>query len=735
MKSREIGRKEAALLSERVKKVIKIIKIVDKHVSDSEKSVQKAVRPAINDEYIFALHSVPVEKLNEDRAGLRVSILRRAGYTDLFSVLQVGPQKISMLKGISSSMAYDICKRAENIANGIKSTIRVRLSTDHISSGYTDLVTSIAKNRHAQEENQVVQDVQRLLPENPQNELRKLDRLTNNLRWRFANSEKKSQAIDAYRLWESVIDEAEHMLAGIYRSKKVSVTNTQAWQEFATNPVDFNTTLERILSGKSNIEKSGYGISENIRESVNSVQLNLVGLKCQLRYYQVWGVKYILSQKRVLLGDEMGLGKTIQALAALISLRNSGETHFIVVCPASVIENWCREITEKSDLQAFNLHDFCWDSIMENWMKQGGVAVINYESIHTRIKIPLPVQIGMVVVDEAHYIKNPQAQRSINVLKVCSQSFRVLFMTGTPLENNVSEMVGLIRRLQPHIADMASRCSASYYAESFKDIISPVYYRRKRVDVLSELPELIETQEWCQMTSDDEVAYEHDILTGNFMQARRVSWSNPNYKTTSSKVRRMKEIVEQAEADGRKVIVFSFFLENLDRIREVFGSKCVGIVSGAVAIHERQRIIDAFTNAPVGAVLAAQIQSGGTGLNIQAASVVIICEPQYKPSTENQAISRAYRMGQIRDVTVHRLLCTGTVDERVTQILIRKQKDFDTYADESIAAKRDRSRMGTEEWEIDSKTKDKIFADEQARIMAKHGITDIKQYQQSCGPQ
>ena len=100
----------------------------------------------------------------------------------------------------------------------------------------------------------------------------------------------------------------------------------------------------------------------------------------------------------------------------------------------------------------------------------------------------------------------------------------------------------------------------------------------------------------------------------------------------------------------------------------------------------RQEIIDSFDKAPAGSVLLAQIQSGGTGLNIQSASVVVICEPQFKPSIENQAISRAYRMGQARNVLVYRLLCVNTIDEKITELLEHKQDIFNAFADKSVAA-------------------------------------------------
>jgi len=145
------------------------------------------------------------------------------------------------------------------------------------------------------------------------------------------------------------------------------------------------------------------------------------------------------------------------------------------------------------------------------------------------------------------------------------------------------------------------------------------------------------------------------------------------------------ELCEQARDEGRKVIVYSFFLNTLQKVCQILGDRVIGPITGGVSPVNRQQIIDEFAKAESGTVLVAQVQTGGFGLNIQSASMVILCEPQIKPSLETQAISRAYRMGQVRDVQVHRLLCVDTVDERIMELLRKKQEEFDTYADESVA--------------------------------------------------
>ena len=305
---------------------------------------------------------------------------------------------------------------------------------------------------------------------------------------------------------------------------------------------------------------------------------------------------------------------------------------FLVICPASVIVNWCREVEAKSDLVAYNLHDSNRDTSFRTWTEEGGVAVTNYESLENHFKIDEDFEIDMIVVDEAHYIKNTAAKRSQNVLSLCEHTDRMLFMTGTPLENNVGEMIHLMDYLQHDVAQLAQQVSMTAYADDFKEKICPVYYRRKRESVLSELPDLTDVKEWCDMTPEDERAYEDDVLNGSFMDVRRVSWRNEDYLNTSAKVQRLREIVEDAAEDSRKILVFSFFLDTLEKIRTVFGTQCVGVINGAVPVEERQNIVDAF---------------------------------------------------------VYRLLCPDTVDERMIEIIEAKQAEFDTFADESNAAAKD----------------------------------------------
>jgi len=442
---------------------------------------------------------------------------------------------------------------------------------------------------------------------------------------------------------------------------------------------------------------------------VEAQPLYLEGLKATLRSYQDFGARYIVHQGKVLLGDEMGLGKTVQAIAAMVSLHNEGATHFMVVCPAGVLVNWAREIKKFSPLNVVSIRGGDTAALAE-WLENGGVAVSSYDSI-SRFTLPEGFRFAMLTADEAHYAKNPGAIRTQALLRLSRSARRCLYMTGTPLENRVDEMCFLISCLRPDIAQGLEDIKYYSTAARFREAISPVYLRRTREDVLTELPELIENTQWCGLNMQEAKVYLAAVLSRNFMAMRQVSWNVGDIEK-SSKAQRLLELCERAELEDRKILIFSFFRSTIDKVCTLLGDKCLPPVTGSMASAKRQELIDRFSAAPAGTALVCQIQAGGTGLNIQSASVVIFCEPQIKPSLETQAVSRAYRMGQLRNVLVYRLLCENTVDERIVELLAEKQDAFESFADESAAGTeyikseqslsaalmaRERERLGIEE--------------------------------------
>lgn len=458
---------------------------------------------------------------------------------------------------------------------------------------------------------------------------------------------------------------------------------------FRQNAAPFYAMLEAVMGDTlaKTPDKSASALPEELLQSIENFPLDTGSLKATLRRYQTFGTKYILHQERVLLGDEMGLGKTMQALAAFCHLAANGAKHFLVVCPLSVVVNWKREVESQTGLSAIEVYGE--DRAMEitMWAAKGGVAITSFETLN-KVPIPALVDLQLMVVDEAHYVKNPQAQRTKSVMAAAARAKRVLFMSGTPLENRVEEMQFLIQCLQPQVAEQIKDMKQLIDAENFRKAIAPVYLRRVREDVLKELPELVEKEQWGLMNQDETHAYKAALMEENFMAVRQVSWQLSDMKK-STKAQRLMEICEDAGEGGRKLIIFSFFKDVLNKVSAMLGENCIGVIDGSVPAGERQGMIDKLKDAPAGSALVCQIQAGGVGLNIQAASVVVFCEPQIKPSLETQAVARAYRMGQSQSVMVHRLLMDDTVDERVMEILKQKSQLFDSFADESVIGEMD----------------------------------------------
>jgi len=427
--------------------------------------------------------------------------------------------------------------------------------------------------------------------------------------------------------------------------------------------------------------------------AVDAQTLVPVGLNVTLRGYQAFGAKYALLQRRVLLGDEMGLGKTIMALAVMAHLHADGERRFLVIAPNSVLHNWAHEIQRRSALTHHILHGGSRWNQLGHWRSSGGVALTTFDTLRT-LQLRSDERIALLVADEAHYLKSPTTQRTRAVRALLPAAQRVLFMTGTPMENRVAEFQGLCQMLQPGLRLELPRIGSTTSSVAFRQAAAPVYLRRNQEDVLRELPERIDIDEWVSFTDDDHARYQQ--LTrerGGFIPLRHAAYPQPGDGGRSAKLDRLAELVADAAEEGRKVAIYTEFLHVIQAVIGRLEIPVFGPIQGAVSPAERLRIIDDFTRHDGPAAIVAQVRAGGIGLNIQAASVVILCEPALKPSTEEQAIARSYRMGQTRSVRVHRLLSEQGIDPLVRQLLERKTAEFDEYvrpsalADSSVSAR------------------------------------------------
>lgn len=410
----------------------------------------------------------------------------------------------------------------------------------------------------------------------------------------------------------------------------------------------------------------------------------------------------------------MGLGKTLQAISAIAHRNFAGATRFLVVCPASVVTNWMREVDSRSDLPIIKIHGEDHKTSLQRWIESSGIGITTYDTLKsfelTEQQISA-LNVDTVIVDEAHYIKNIATGRTRTIQKWLDRSPNVIFLTGTPLENRVEEFVALAKLLDSKMGNELSRVALAAGPESFRKAVAPIYLRRNTEEVLKELPELIEVIEYCTWEGVDKQKYIDAVAAGNFMAMRRAAFS-PQADMQPSKLERLVELVEESIDSGQKVIVFSYFRSVIEQVMQALGERAIGPITGSVSSSQRQNIVDQFQSSPTPLALVGQIQAAGTGLNIQAASVVILCEPQIKPSLEVQAIARAHRMGQVRKVQVHRLILPESVDEQMLAMLARKQTEFDDYARDSDLAN---SAIGAKEVSEESIAK-VIVMDERRRL-------------------
>ena len=653
------------------------------------------------------LEGMDIENININKEGIRVSSLRNAGIHNVFQVSKLTLSQLKSIEGIGEATATKIESNAKLLRMSVEKQAQVVLSSDALDNE----TIAIIKDLYFLIQNDAILKQAQQLYNSTHNSIQKYTKdvqlMFSSIKWFFASKEKKAVVEDAaLRINEIAQSDYGKMAPEVIESynknvgaqgnptRTVRVIGTTATQQtalqeeaftvFLQNAAPFYAMLEAVMGDAmaKPVSSSVNALPEELLKSIEDFPLNTGCLKATLRRYQTFGTKYILHQERVLLGDEMGLGKTMQALAAFCHLAANGGKHFLVVCPLSVVVNWKREIESQTALEAIEVYGE--DRVMEMslWAAKGGVAITSYETLN-KVPIPALVDLQMMVVDEAHYVKNPNALRTKSVVAAATKAKRVLFMSGTPLENKVEEMQFLIQCLQPQVAEKIKNMKQLVDAEKFRKAIAPVYLRRVREDVLKELPELVEKEQWGLMNEEEMSAYKDALVKGSFMAVRQVSWQLSDVEK-STKAQRLKEICMDAKEGGRKLIIFSFFKDVLGKVSAMLGEDCVGVIDGSVSASDRQAMIDQLKDAPSGAALVCQIQAGGVGLNIQAASVVVFCEPQIKPSLETQAVARAYRMGQSQSVMVHRLLMDDTVDERVMEILEQKSQLFDSFADESV---------------------------------------------------
>lgn len=451
------------------------------------------------------------------------------------------------------------------------------------------------------------------------------------------------------------------------------------------------------------------------------------GFKGELRPYQQRGLTWLTNMTKlgfgVCLADDMGLGKTIQIIATLLhhaEQKTWGDTPALLICPTSVLGNWERELRRFApSLNVIRHHGRGRDGEMKKLLKQakGKPTVILTTYVIARMDVEMLSSItwSHLVIDEAQNIKNPQAQQAVAVRKIPAQ--RRFALTGTPVENRLMELWSILEFANPGLLGTArdfrrrfalpiERFGDRKVAEMLRRMVAPFILRRVKTDptVIQDLPDKQEYKVYTMLTREQATLYQASVdaaleriestsgvarrgnilalLTGlkqicNHPSNYLKDWEERELKGRSGKLSRLVEMLEEVLVEGERALIFTQYAEMgellVDHLSEEFDID-VPFIHGGVPVEKRERIVQEFQEDADGPpVLILSLKAGGTGLNLTRATHVFHFDRWWNPAVEDQATDRAYRIGQTQMVQVHKFVCTGTIEEKVDEILEEKR--------------------------------------------------------------
>jgi SNF2 family DNA or RNA helicase len=432
-----------------------------------------------------------------------------------------------------------------------------------------------------------------------------------------------------------------------------------------------------------------------------------------LRTYQRLGAAWLWHLHRSGLGgilaDEMGLGKTLQALALLCAVQAQGGAS-LVVCPASLVENWRREAVRFAPHLRVFVHrgDSRLDGAQD--LADWDLIITSYGTLARDRELLSAIEFACVVGDEAQHVKN---RRSLNAQALRSLRSRGRFLlTGTPVENSLDDLRSLFDFILPgyleRIPQGARREERAWFDERLKAKTAHYILRRTKAAVAPELPARIEQVVWCTLEPGQAALYKSfqekserelfDLEAAGAGESRlrmaaltqllrlRQICCDPRLVAAaagpesrpfegSAKLESFREILAEAADDGHRILVFSQFTSLLALLREELNSQGTAhcYLDGSMAPAARQAEIDRFQSSPETPVFLLSLKAGGTGLNLTGADTVIHFDPWWNPAAEAQATDRAHRIGQTRVVTSYKLVCSETVEEKVLALQDEKR--------------------------------------------------------------
>ncbi len=436
-----------------------------------------------------------------------------------------------------------------------------------------------------------------------------------------------------------------------------------------------------------------------------------------LRPYQLRGYEWLLSLHALgmggILADDMGLGKTVQTLSALLSCVQEEKEKLpsLIVAPTSLTYNWLNECSRFApELKVLLLSGSQAARADQIETLKGAQApdlvITSYPLIRRDINLMKDIPFRFAVLDEAQQIKNVQSVGAHAVKQLTAQTR--IALTGTPMENHAGELWSIfdfvLPGYLPKYTDFLRRYSEGDHAEDLRRRIRPFLMRRVKADVLQDLPEKMETVLMAQMTLEQQRVYQaallqkrervHDILQNRGITRGRAEVLSaitelrqicchptlclPDYQGVSGKMELLMDILPAALQSGKRALVFSQFTSMLRLIEKRLQAENIPCLylDGETPPQERVKLTQSFNEGNCNVFLIS-LKAGGTGLNLTGADLVIHYDPWWNPTTEEQATSRAHRIGQTRKVEVIRLVMHHSIEEQVLSMSDRKRRLFD----------------------------------------------------------
>ncbi len=434
-----------------------------------------------------------------------------------------------------------------------------------------------------------------------------------------------------------------------------------------------------------------------------------------LRPYQQQGLDWLQALHGAgfggVLADDMGLGKTVQALAHITTLKAAMTLKYpvLIVCPTSVLPNWQAELARLAPKLTVLLWHGASRKTLEPQIGAQDVILTSYPLLVRDIETLKQHPLSLIIHDEAQMLKNPKTAGFKAAKQL--QAAQTLAMTGTPVENQLTDAWSLMELVTPGLLGTLDQFNRNLARPIIRDNdadakrtlarrLRPFMLRRTKDQVASDLPAKSEIPEWIELSTAQAALYEsmrllmqkrvreeiarvglmrsHIIFLDALLKLRQICCdprllAGQDAKAESSaKLSRLMEMVPELLAEGRKVILFSQFTSMLDLIKPELGKHGIAFSEIRGSTKDRQAPVKAFQSGEVPLMLVS-LKAGGTGLNLTAADTVILYDPWWNPAVEAQAIDRAHRIGQTKPVFVHRLIARGTIEEKILVLQDKKR--------------------------------------------------------------